>query len=134
MAEDTPPDERTRAGSVRSRVETARTRAEELQRRSLERLERESERRGWVRTLMNAYEADRNRGGGLLAGGLAYRIFLWELPAALVLVAAFGLTAKAVDHAPEDVARSAGLGGAVVATVAAAVHEADRASWWLLLI
>jgi uncharacterized BrkB/YihY/UPF0761 family membrane protein len=134
MAEDTPPDEHARAGSVGSRVETARMRAEELQRRSLERLERESERRGWVRKLMNAYEADRNRGGGLLAGGLAYRIFLWELPAALVLVTVFGLAAKAGDRAPEDVARSAGLGGAVVATVAAAVHEADRASWWLLLI
>jgi uncharacterized BrkB/YihY/UPF0761 family membrane protein len=136
MAEDTPepsPDERSRGASVRSRVATARTKAEELQRRSLERLELESERRGWVRTLVNAYEADRNRGGGLLAGGLAYRIFLWELPAALVLVSVFGV-ASSGGRAPEDVARSFGLSGALVATVATAVHEAGRASWWLLIL
>jgi uncharacterized BrkB/YihY/UPF0761 family membrane protein len=134
MTDDAPPDERARGSSVRSRVENARTKAEELQRRSLERLERESERRSWVRTLMNAYEADRNRGGGLLAGGLAYRIFLWELPAALVVVSVFGLSASASGRAPEDVARSVGLGGALIATVATAVDEAGQASWWLLLL
>src|SRR5262249_26966949 len=97
---DGPPEDRERGAAVRSRVASARTRAEELQRRSLERLELESERRGWVRTAVNAYEADRNRGGGLLAGGLAYRIFLWELPAALVLVAVFGLTSSATGRPP----------------------------------
>jgi uncharacterized BrkB/YihY/UPF0761 family membrane protein len=134
MTDDPPQDDRARGSSVRSRVATARTKAEELQRRSIERLELESERRSWVRTLMNAYEADRNRGGGLLAGGLAYRIFLWELPAALVLVSVFGLASTASGRTPEDVARSVGLGGALVATVATAVHEAQQATWWLLLL
>jgi len=120
--------------SVRSRVETARTKAEELQRRSLDRLERESERRGWVRSLVNAYEADRNRGGGLLAGGLAYRIFLWELPASLVVVSVLGLASSAGDKAPEDVARSAGLSGALAETVAAAVKESAQGRWWLLIL
>src|SRR5262245_33883329 len=96
MTDDaSPPEETSRVSSVRSRVASARTRAEAMQRRSIDRLERESERRGWVRSLVNAYEADRNRGGGLLAGGLAYRIFLWELPASLVLVSAFGLATSA---------------------------------------
>jgi uncharacterized BrkB/YihY/UPF0761 family membrane protein len=137
MAEDTPEPsshERSRGASVRSRVATARTKAEELQRRSLERLELESERRSWVRTLVNAYAADRNRGGGLLAGGLAYRIFLWELPAALVIVSVFGVAASTSGRAPEDVARSFGLSGALVATVATAVHDAGQATWWLLLL
>jgi uncharacterized BrkB/YihY/UPF0761 family membrane protein len=137
MAEDTPepsPDERSRGASVRSRVATARTKAEELQRRSLERLELESERRGWLRTLVNAYVGDRNRGGGLLAGGLAYRIFLWELPVALVLVSVIGLASSASGRSPEDVARSAGLSGALVATVATAVHDAGQAAGWLLIL
>jgi uncharacterized BrkB/YihY/UPF0761 family membrane protein len=137
MAEDTPepsPDERPRGASVRSRVATARTKAEELQRRSLERLELESERRSWVRTLVNAYEADRNRGGGLLAGGLAYRVFLWELPAALVLVSVLAVASSTSGRAPEDVARSAGLSGALVATVATAVRDAGQATWWLLFL
>jgi len=119
---------------VRSRVATARTRAEELQRRSIERLELERERRGWVRTLVDAYTADRNRGGGLLAGGLAYRVFLWELPAALVLVSVFGLASSMSGRTAEDVARSSGLSGALVATVATAVHEAGQAAWWLLIL
>jgi membrane protein len=137
MAEDTPepsPDERPRGASVRSRVATARTKAEELQRRSLERLALESERRSWVRTLVNAYEADRNRGGGLLAGGLAYRVFLWERPAALVLVSVLAVASSTSGRAPEDIARSAGLSGALVATVATAVHETDRVAWWLLIL
>jgi uncharacterized BrkB/YihY/UPF0761 family membrane protein len=134
MTDDAPPDHRSGAHLVRSRLATARTKAEELQRRSLERLEVESERRSWVRKLVNAYEADRNRGGGLLAGGLAYRIFLWELPAALVLVSVFGLASSASGRAPEDVARSSGLSGALVATVASAVSESQRASWWLLIL
>src|SRR5215471_12230621 len=134
MTDDAPQDERARGASVRSRVATARTRAEELQRRSLARLELESERRGWVRTSIDAYEADRNRGGGLLAGGLAYRIFLWELPAALVLVSVFGLASSMSGRTAEDVARSSGLSGALVATVATAVHEAGQAAWWLLLL
>jgi uncharacterized BrkB/YihY/UPF0761 family membrane protein len=137
MAEDTPEPsshERSRGASVRSRVATARTKAEELQRRSLERLELERRRRSWVETLVHAYEADRNRGGGLLAGGLAYRIFLWELPAALVLVSVLGAASSAGGRAPEDVARDFGLSGALVATVATAVHETDRAAWWLLIL
>ena len=128
------PDDRSRGASARSRVATARTKAEELQRRSLERIALESERRGWVASLVHAYEADRNRGGGLLAGGLAYRIFLWELPAALVIVSVLGLTSSSGGRSPEEVARNVGLSGALVATVAAAVRETDRASWWLLIL
>jgi uncharacterized BrkB/YihY/UPF0761 family membrane protein len=133
MTDAAPQPDHVGKPSVRSRIATARTKAEELQRRSTERLELESAKRGWVRTLVNAYEADRNRGGGLLAGGLAYRIFLWELPAALVLVSVLGFASSASGRAPEDVARSAGLSGAVVATVATAVQETHQ-SWWLLIV
>src|SRR5262249_39426474 len=128
------PDDRSRGASARSRVATARTKAEELQRRSLERIALESERRGWVASLVHAYEADRNRGGGLLAGGLAYRIFLWELPAVLVIVSVLGITSSPSGRSPEEVAQSVGLSGALVATVATAVQEADRPSWWPLIL
>jgi uncharacterized BrkB/YihY/UPF0761 family membrane protein len=128
------PQDRSRGVSARSRVATARTKAQELQRRSLERIALESERRGWVASLVHAYEADRNRGGGLLAGGLAYRIFLWELPAALVVVSVLGLTSSSSGRSPEEAAHDVGLSGALVATVATAVREADRASWWLLIL
>jgi len=84
--------------------------------------------------LLDAYEADRNRGGGLLAGGLAYRIFLWELPAALFVVSLFGLASASAGVAPEDAADRAGLGGAVAAMVAAAVSETEKGRWWLLVL
>jgi uncharacterized BrkB/YihY/UPF0761 family membrane protein len=134
MTDAAPQPDHVGKSSVRSRIATARTKAEELQRRSSERLEIESAKRGWVRKLVNAYEADRNRGGGLLAGGLAYRIFLWELPAALVLVSVLGLASSSSGRAPEDVARSAGLSGALVATVATAAQETTHAGWWLLIV
>jgi hypothetical protein len=69
-----------------------RAKAEQLQHLAEERLERERARRGWVRQLFAAFEADRNRGGGLLAVGVAYRLFLWGLPATLFVVQIFGST------------------------------------------
>ena len=47
----------------------ARARADVLRAEAEARLATEQERRGWVRTLLVAWQADRNRGGGLLAGG-----------------------------------------------------------------
>jgi uncharacterized BrkB/YihY/UPF0761 family membrane protein len=123
-----------RIAGARAKAEQLQHRAEQLQHRAEERLHQESARRSWVRMLLDAYEADRNRGGGLLAGGLAYRIFLWELPAALFVVSLFGLASTSTGVSPEDAADRAGLGGAVAAMVAGAVSQTEKARWWLFVI
>ena len=41
-----------------------------------------------MRLVVQAFESDRRRAGGLLAGGLAYKVFLWLIPLVLFLVSA----------------------------------------------
>jgi uncharacterized BrkB/YihY/UPF0761 family membrane protein len=72
----------------------ARVRKEALRRNAAARLEIERQRRRSVRAAITFFERDRRFAGGLLAGGLAFRIFLWLLP--LALVAATVLSALAL--------------------------------------
>ena len=43
---------------------------------------------------------DGDIGGGIIAGALAYRLFIWLLPLALVAVAGLGIAADAADETP----------------------------------
>ena len=122
------------AGEPHGRIAAARAKAEQLQHLAEERLERERAQRGWVRKLFDAYEADRNRGGGLLAGGLAYRLFLWGLPATLFVVTIFGAAAAGSDETPEAAAHHLGLGSAVATMVSNAAAESQKSPWFLALI
>jgi hypothetical protein len=63
-------------------------------------------------------ERDAAIGGGLLAGALAYRIFVLLLPVALLFVSGIGLYASAADKSPGKVAEDAGLQGLVASNVA----------------
>ncbi len=84
---------------------------------------------GW-----DAWLADRNRGGALLAGGLAYRVFLWELPAALLVVGVFSLASSFSSQDPASLARQSGLGAAMVGMVAQAVSLSDASRWIITLL
>ena len=52
-----------------------------------------------VKLVIDALREDRNTGGALLAGALAFRLFLWLLPAGLVVVALLGFTSADQVHA-----------------------------------
>ena len=67
-------------------------------------------------------ESDSAIGGGLLAGALAYRLFVLLLPLVLLLVSGLGIYAGAADESPAKVAEDAGLHGLI------ASHVADTAS------
>lgn len=84
-----------------------------------------------VRFLFAAGQRDRESGGALLAGALAFRLFLWLLPAILVAVGSLGFTP------PSDAAEGAseaGLGSFAAATVEEAAAQAHQGRWLLLLI
>jgi uncharacterized BrkB/YihY/UPF0761 family membrane protein len=68
-------------------------------------------------------------GGSVLAGALAYRIFIWLLPLALALVLGLGLVAGSTSRAAELVSE-AGLTGFLAQSVSAAAEET---SGWALL-
>lgn len=116
------------------RIARARRSAEDLERRARAEFERARDRHASVRIAVQALESDRERAGGLLAGGLAYRVFLWQIPLALFLVCAFGLVTELAGDDPADLARQTGMTAALAAAIAEAVAASQSARWWLLLL
>jgi membrane protein len=79
-------------------------------------------------------ERDSSIGGGLLAGALAYRLFVLLLPTSLLLVSGLGLYAGSVDKRPSTVAKEAGLHGLIASQVAASAASHHRAVIFLLVL
>src|SRR5688500_18337766 len=95
-----------------------------------------TERIGDARTRVPAVDAawsvwtrDRLMAGSLLAGAIAYRLFLWLLPVALVLTAALGFLGAGGSA---DAARELGASRYIATTVGDAAEQADRGRWLLL--
>ncbi|HKE54185.1 MAG TPA: YhjD/YihY/BrkB family envelope integrity protein [Actinomycetota bacterium] len=116
------------------RVARARRSAQELEERARGEFDRAREQHLSVRLAVEAFESDRARAGGLLAGGLAYRVFLWQIPLALFLLSAFGLVAQLADEQPSDLARRAGMTAALAGAIAKGVSVSDSSRWWLLIV
>ena len=75
--------------------------------------------------------AERNRrvAASVLAGGIAYRLFLWFLPFGLIVGGALGL--MDADSTEEAVA-SGGLPAAFVDVIGDVARAAESSWWWLL--
>jgi membrane protein len=76
---------------------------------------------------LEAADLDRSRAGGLLAGGIAFRAFVWLLPAALLCTGVLGLVRQYSQKSPETLAKSVGLAGVIgnaVGTASAQSHTA----------
>src|SRR4051794_7694072 len=81
---------------------------------------------------MTVVERDSSIGGGLLAGALAYRLFVLLLPTALLLVSGVGLYADAADKSAAAVAKDGGLHGVVASEVASTAS--GGASWIVFIL
>jgi membrane protein len=81
---------------------------------------------------MALVERDSSIGGGLLAGALAYRLFVLLLPTALLLVSGLGLYADAADKSASAVAKDAGLHGLIASEVAATAS--GRRGWIVFVL
>ena len=79
-------------------------------------------------------EHDSSIGGGLLAGALAYRLFVLLLPTSLLLVSGLGLYAGTVDKSPSTVAKEAGLHGLIASEVSQTASGRARGVVFLLMI
>lgn len=97
-----------------------------------DRAQAERERRQSLDTLFEMADRDGETGGGIIAGALAYRFFIWLLPLALVSVAGLGLAADAASQGPEETARKLGISGLFSSSVANAAE--GRGRWYALLI
>jgi uncharacterized BrkB/YihY/UPF0761 family membrane protein len=78
-----------------------------------------------------AVDRTRRVAASVLAGGFAYRLFVWLLPFSLIVGGALGL-GDATDI--EDAVASGGIPQAVVNAVGDFARSAETNSWWLLAV
>ena len=90
-----------------------------------------SERHVALAVPLRAAERNRRVAASVLAGGLAYRLFLWLLPFGLIVGGALGFLNA------EDTEKAVSTGG-LPAAISDAIGDASRAahsdSWWLLAV
>jgi membrane protein len=122
------PTPETREGRVRLRTAALRERG----RLVAERAQAERELHASVDAVFDMADRDAEVGGGIIAGALAYRLFIWLLPLALVAVAGLGIAAEASSRSPQDAADTLGFGGLVSSSIAGAARSSSR--WYALLI
>ena len=115
-------------GRIRAWQEALRTRRERL----AERAQSERQLHRSVDATFEMVDRDVELGGGIIAAALAYRLFIWLLPLALVLVGGLGIAADAAHETPGEAAESLGLGGLVSNSVATAANGSGR--WYALAI
>ncbi len=120
-----PPPSSSRSAALRRSAETARAAAERQ-------VERAKERRA-VREALESLASEQRTGATLLAGGLAYRFFLWLVPFGLVAAAIVSFWVRDSQRSLTDAAKSFGLGGVAARSATSAVEEGSNARWFLLI-
>lgn len=83
-----------------------------------------------VETGFRVLERDARIAGGVLGGGLAYRLFFWTLALSVLLFGGLGFT-SAGDA--ESAANSASLGSNFATTIGNAAAQSQASRWWLLV-
>jgi membrane protein len=100
--------------------------------RYAERAEASRGNHGSVDATYMMLDRDAEVGGAIMAGSLAYRLFIWLLPLALVAIGGIGVGAAAASDSASSAARSLGLRGVVSHSVAQAAQGSSR--WYAILI
>lgn len=116
------------------RLERAKDRIDRAISQQREWVERERDRRPSVRIVVGSIELDQRTGGSLLAGGLAYRLFLWLLPFGLFSSVLIGMVSDAGDRPVSSVARDLGMSAAMRASISDAIGATDSGQVWFLLL
>jgi hypothetical protein len=96
------------------------------------RLERERPHHATIEIGYRCVLRDAHIAGGVLGGGLAYRIYFWVLGMVLLFCGGLGFASSSGAGVESD-AKDAGLGSAVAHTVTTAAQESGSARWWLLV-
>ena len=95
-------------------------------------MERAKERRA-IREAIESLRSEQRTGATLLAGGLAYRFFLWLVPFGLTAAAIVSFWVRDSQRSLADAAKSFGLGGVAARSATSAVEEGSNARWFLLI-
>jgi uncharacterized BrkB/YihY/UPF0761 family membrane protein len=87
-----------------------------------------------VALVVQSMERERLAASGLLAGGLAYRLFLWLVPFGLVVAAFLSFWVREDRGSLEDSARELGLSGVASRTAADAIASGAHSRWYFLAL
>lgn len=110
---------------VHSRVDAARAAGE----RHLAR----AQRLPWTPAVLESFESEQRSGAGLIAGGLAYRLFFWLVSFGLVVAATTSFWVRADQRSMVDTAKDFGLSGVAAKSAASAVRSGSHSRWYLLV-
>ena len=72
--------------------------------------------------------------GGLLASAVAFRVFLWLVPLAVVVVSGFGYYVVSDPAEAEELARDFGVSAFITGSVSQALEASGRGRWLALVI
>ncbi len=81
-----------------------------------------------------ALERETTAGGTLIAGGLAYRLFLWLVPFGLVVAAIASFWQRSDPDGLESSARRFGLSAAAAQTATQAIQQGAHGRWYFLIV
>jgi uncharacterized BrkB/YihY/UPF0761 family membrane protein len=101
--------------------------------------ERLTAARGYAETLPGAslvrevVESERDLGGGLIAGGVAFRVFLWLVPFGLVVAAILSFWSELDPDGLEKASRELGIGAAAAEAASEVLQRGDRDAFVVLL-
>jgi uncharacterized BrkB/YihY/UPF0761 family membrane protein len=96
------------------------------------RAQEERGRHGWIDATFEVIDRDSEVAGGIIAGALAYRLFIWLLPFGLVFVGGLGAIADAASNSPKGVATKLGLGGIVSGSLQSASNS--HSPWYAIIV
>jgi len=85
-----------------------------------------------VETAFSTYDRDKRAVGNVLAGAVAFRLFVYLLPLALAIVTLLGIIAGFSPNEPQRLTQSAGLGHTVIDSVATATAASKKSLWALI--
>jgi uncharacterized BrkB/YihY/UPF0761 family membrane protein len=116
-----PPEKQGKVAATRANV----SRAQAAAQARFEQLQAARETNQMVDAGFHFYERDLGAGGGVLAGALAFRLFVFAVPYVFVVLTIFGSAAELRNESGQDAARSAGLTGLIAKSVADAQRTSD---------
>jgi len=123
-ADDLSPLEGSQAPSfLRRTVDSAKHRAESIR----DDLERRRADVPVIDVVFRGAEHDARTGGGILAGAVAFRVFLFVVPYVFVVVFAFGVGADAAHKDPVELARNGGIVGLASSAIKASAEASTFA-------
>lgn len=113
-------------------VKRVRTRAEDVTTRATATATAARKRYRHVETAFQTYERDKKAVGNVLAGAVAFRLFVYLLPLVLALLTILGIIAGFNPNEPQELVKHAGLGKSIVDSVSTATASSKKSLWILV--